>query len=660
MKSNKLKKIIVIAIVGMLVSAISPISASGTWLKDSQNNWNWTENGNKTTGWKQVDGTWYHFDVNGIMQTGWVRTADSKWYYMNADGGMKTGWLKDTDGKWYFTDISGAMQTGVIEVQGKVYVLEASGAMATGSTVILGKTYTIDESGAIAGDKPPTPEKVFTNEGTVTALYANSNLGTATDAITTDMAGVSTDITSSAGNSSSGGSGRSSSTSIDNSKSSSPSSITTNSPSSITSSSSSSSTSNSSTTTTTETSTATGTTGNSTDEGTLTDVGNIGTTQAEKVKKAIATIKNVANVIEMEKAITDNAEILSLNLTDYNGLKDKTSVQKALIGKDFSANTGSNADTSLFFEKLNIRLAFDDEVYSQRIAETDPNAIGGIISMQGSGLGYTKATAEAIATINNATDITAMEKAITDKAGILSLDLTDYEALKDKTKVEKALIGKLSSGLADGISSSTPYKFINDFRSKVQQDFAEAVLDQKTAEEAVTKVVVVEGKNINSSTGNSSSSSSADATGGSISMGPSNTGNTYPSNGSSSSSADATDRSIPMEPSNKENTYTSNGSSSSSADATGGSISMGLSNAGNTYPSNGSSSSSIDATGGSISMGPSNAGNTYPSNGSSNSSADATGGSISMGPSNPGNTYPSNSSSSSSVDATVTNGASVN
>jgi hypothetical protein len=186
MKSKKLKQILAIAIASTMVSTIAPVTASAAWLKDSQNNWSFIEGGNKVTGWKQVDGTWYHFDANGKMQTGWVQTADSKWYYMSANGGMKTGWLQDTngkwyylassgemktgwildtDGKWYFADVSGAMQTGIIQVQGKTYVLEASGAMATGSVVIGEETYTLDASGAITGDKLPTPGKVFTNEG---------------------------------------------------------------------------------------------------------------------------------------------------------------------------------------------------------------------------------------------------------------------------------------------------------------------------------------------------------------------------------------------------------------------------------------------------------------------------------------------------------------
>lgn len=222
MKSKRLKKLIAVAMVSTMVTTALPITAYADWLKDSQSNWSFIEEGNKVTGWKQIDGTWYHFDVNGKMQTGWIQTQDSKWYYMNADGGMKTGWLRDknekwyylessgemkigwlkdtdgkwyylasggemktgwiqdVDGKWYFTDISGAMQTGTIEVQGKIYVFQASGAMATGSVVNGGVTYTLDPSGAIIGNKLPTPEKAFTNEGRTKGSNITENKKTET------------------------------------------------------------------------------------------------------------------------------------------------------------------------------------------------------------------------------------------------------------------------------------------------------------------------------------------------------------------------------------------------------------------------------------------------------------------------------------------------
>ena len=35
--------------------------------------WNYRENRKLTTGWKKINGSWYHFKDNGTMSTGWVK-----------------------------------------------------------------------------------------------------------------------------------------------------------------------------------------------------------------------------------------------------------------------------------------------------------------------------------------------------------------------------------------------------------------------------------------------------------------------------------------------------------------------------------------------------------------------------------------------------------
>ena len=44
--------------------------------------------------WKQINGTWYHFDNSGVMQTGWIK-ENGTWYYLNKSGAMQTGWVKE-------------------------------------------------------------------------------------------------------------------------------------------------------------------------------------------------------------------------------------------------------------------------------------------------------------------------------------------------------------------------------------------------------------------------------------------------------------------------------------------------------------------------------------------------------------------------------------
>lgn len=133
MKSDKIKKIIAIAIASTIVSSIAPVSAYAEWLQDSQNNWSWTENGSNATGWKEINGAWYKFDANGKMKTGWIKDTDGKWYNLAPSGEMKTGWVQDTDGKWYNLAPSGEMRTGwVQDTDGKWYNLASSGEMKTG------------------------------------------------------------------------------------------------------------------------------------------------------------------------------------------------------------------------------------------------------------------------------------------------------------------------------------------------------------------------------------------------------------------------------------------------------------------------------------------------------------------------------------------------
>ena len=71
----------------------------------------------------------------------------STWYYFDSEGWMKTGWIKEY-GNWYYLDDSGAMKTGLQTIEGKQYYLSASGAMQTGWHNIGDDTYFFASSGA--------------------------------------------------------------------------------------------------------------------------------------------------------------------------------------------------------------------------------------------------------------------------------------------------------------------------------------------------------------------------------------------------------------------------------------------------------------------------------------------------------------------------------
>ena len=118
-------------------------SGSLTGWVSTSDGWMYQINGNDTTGWQNVNGTWYFMNGAGIMQTGWV-LSNGKWYYMNSNGSMATGWV-NVSGKWYFLHNAGDMATGWVLSNGKWYYLNNDGHMLANTTV---GSYRLNASGA--------------------------------------------------------------------------------------------------------------------------------------------------------------------------------------------------------------------------------------------------------------------------------------------------------------------------------------------------------------------------------------------------------------------------------------------------------------------------------------------------------------------------------
>lgn len=148
MKGKMIKSFIAGLALVLGISAASPICASAAWKQDSNGWWN-TEGSSYSTGWKQIDGSWYYFASNGYMQTGWVNDNGS-WYYLNNSGTMKTGWIND-NGSWYYTNESGVMHTGFLTLDNKTYYLNESGSMVTGDITLSGIKYSFDGNGEKIG-----------------------------------------------------------------------------------------------------------------------------------------------------------------------------------------------------------------------------------------------------------------------------------------------------------------------------------------------------------------------------------------------------------------------------------------------------------------------------------------------------------------------------
>lgn len=134
---------------------------AGSWSQDAAGNWyfkNAANGKNLVSAWAHIENpyagagqpkdSWFHFDANGVMQTGWFKDSDGRWYFFNpvSDstlGRMTTGWnwIKGNDGKlrcYYFEEISnghrGAMYSGTTTPDG--YTVDADGAWTVNGIVV--------------------------------------------------------------------------------------------------------------------------------------------------------------------------------------------------------------------------------------------------------------------------------------------------------------------------------------------------------------------------------------------------------------------------------------------------------------------------------------------------------------------------------------------
>lgn len=97
-------------------------------------------------GWYLIDGKWY-FMVDGECTTGKALIATT-WYMFNSDGVMLTGWIPEGE-EWYFGDERGHLLMNTFATLGtcKYYFFE-DGIMARDETIeVDGVSYTFDERG---------------------------------------------------------------------------------------------------------------------------------------------------------------------------------------------------------------------------------------------------------------------------------------------------------------------------------------------------------------------------------------------------------------------------------------------------------------------------------------------------------------------------------
>lgn len=111
----KIKKSIVTAAlacvlsVGTLFSGTCSYGVSAEW-DTSGGKWYYLdEDGDKVTGFQEIDGETYYFGKDGVMKTGWIYSGDDKYYYKK-DGSMAKDCTLKINGKSYKFDKDGKLK----------------------------------------------------------------------------------------------------------------------------------------------------------------------------------------------------------------------------------------------------------------------------------------------------------------------------------------------------------------------------------------------------------------------------------------------------------------------------------------------------------------------------------------------------------------------
>ena len=86
--------------------------------------------GAMTTGQRNINGSWYLFNNQGVMQTGFQRIASqNKTVHYASNGKMQYGWQWIDNATRYFDKVTGAMSTGQKNINNHWYLFDDKGAM---------------------------------------------------------------------------------------------------------------------------------------------------------------------------------------------------------------------------------------------------------------------------------------------------------------------------------------------------------------------------------------------------------------------------------------------------------------------------------------------------------------------------------------------------
>ncbi len=172
MKDHRMGRITALlsAAVSLCTMAL-PVSAAQSeetgWQKTANGYIYVTENGFAATGETVIDGNYYLFAPNGILQTGWQTVGGLRYYYVPETHSIQYGWIQWRDAEYYVTKgtgkATGITQTdlglcffdeyGVLrygwqtDADGNRYYADINGVLTTGEVVIDAMPYLFDDNG---------------------------------------------------------------------------------------------------------------------------------------------------------------------------------------------------------------------------------------------------------------------------------------------------------------------------------------------------------------------------------------------------------------------------------------------------------------------------------------------------------------------------------
>ena len=109
------------------------------WVQNDEGQWKYSADGAVwTSGWKKISGSWYWFDSDGVMATGFTQVGEGLYSCFGSSSGkmLSNCWAQDAEGQWYWIGSSGYAITGWKKISGSWYWFNSDGVMATGFTKV--------------------------------------------------------------------------------------------------------------------------------------------------------------------------------------------------------------------------------------------------------------------------------------------------------------------------------------------------------------------------------------------------------------------------------------------------------------------------------------------------------------------------------------------